>query len=60
MNAYIKTLNDELRADQERQEERRRRDLQVAKERLSPLQERLTRLLATIPVELQRQGLSLR
>jgi hypothetical protein len=33
--------------------------LEAARQRLTPLQERLTRLLATIPIELQRDGLSL-
>jgi hypothetical protein len=32
---------------------------QAARERLTPLEERLSRLLATIPSEIQREGLSL-
>jgi hypothetical protein len=32
---------------------------QAARERLVPLEERLSRLLATIPSEIQREGLSL-
>ncbi len=37
-----------------------RADAQAARERLTPLETRLARLLATIPVEMQREGLSLR
>jgi hypothetical protein len=33
--------------------------INTARERLTPLEERLSRLLAAIPVELQRDGLSL-
>jgi len=32
---------------------------QATRERLTPLDERLTRLLATIPIEVQREGVSL-
>jgi hypothetical protein len=32
---------------------------QAARERLTPLEERLSRLLATIPTEIKREGLSL-
>jgi hypothetical protein len=34
-------------------------NLQAARERLTPLEDRLARLLATIPIEIQREGLSL-
>ena len=34
-------------------------EARTARERLTPLDERLTRLLATIPIEVQREGLSL-
>jgi hypothetical protein len=34
-------------------------EAQAARERLKPLDERLARLLATIPVEVQQEGLSL-
>lgn len=40
-------------------EERARTEAKAARERLTPINERLSRLLATIPVELQREGLSL-
>ena len=44
---------------QARREERARTEAETARVRLTPLEDRLTRLLATIPVELQREGLSL-
>jgi hypothetical protein len=39
--------------------EKDRADIQAARERLTPVEERLARVLATIPIELQREGLSL-
>jgi hypothetical protein len=39
--------------------EKDRADIQAARERLTPIEERLARVLATIPIELQREGLSL-
>jgi hypothetical protein len=39
--------------------EKERAATQAARDRLTPLGERLSRLLATIPVEIQREGLSL-
>ena len=46
-------------AQQARRDEQARTEAKAARERLTPLDERLTRLLATIPVEVQREGLSL-
>ena len=46
-------------AQQARGEEQARTEAKAARERLTPLDERLTRLLATIPIEVQREGLSL-
>jgi hypothetical protein len=40
-------------------EERAKAEVQAARQRLTPLDERLARLLATIPAELQAEGLSL-
>ena len=40
-------------------EERASVEAKAARERLTPINERLTRLLATIPIEVQREGLSL-
>jgi hypothetical protein len=48
------------RAEQQaRQEERARAEAKAVRERLTPLDDRLTRLLATIPIEVQREGLAL-
>jgi hypothetical protein len=44
---------------QARRDEKARAEAKAARERLTPLEDRLERLLATIPVELQREGLSL-
>jgi len=63
MSAYIKLLNAALAIEaQARREEEERVAAQAAqatRERLTPLEERLSRLLATIPIEIQREGLSL-
>ena len=63
MSAYIKQLQAESeRANAARQrirDEEVRADIQAARERLTPVEERLARVLATIPEELQREGLSL-
>jgi hypothetical protein len=45
--------------EQARREERGAMEAKAARERLTPLDERLARLLATIPVEVQREELSL-
>ena len=44
---------------QARREEKARAEANAARERLTPLEDRLERLLSTIPVELQREGLLL-
>jgi hypothetical protein len=44
---------------QAEREERARAEAEAARVRLTPLDERLTRLLATIPLGVQREGLSL-
>jgi hypothetical protein len=57
---YIKQLHNELEfRSQKDREEKERAAAQTARERLTPLEDRLARLLATIPVEVQREGLSL-
>ena len=60
---YAATLRERAEAtrakEQARREEPARAEAQAARERLTPLDERLTRLLAAIPIELQREGLSL-
>jgi hypothetical protein len=45
--------------EQAQREERARTEADAARVRLTPLDERLARLLATIPIEVQREGLSL-
>jgi hypothetical protein len=44
---------------QAERDEKGRAEAEAARERLTPLHERLARLLATIPPEVQREGLSL-
>jgi hypothetical protein len=45
--------------EQARRDEKARAEAKAARERLVPLDERLARLLGTIPLEVQREGLSL-
>jgi hypothetical protein len=63
MSAYIKHLNTVVAAAaQTRREEQERsaaHAVRAARERLTPLEDRLGRLLATIPMEVQGGGLSL-
>src|ERR1700730_13252625 len=59
MSAYISALNAAAERDRAQREEKERAASQAVRERLTPLQERLSRLLATIPIEIQREGLSL-
>jgi hypothetical protein len=59
MSAYIAALNAAVERDQAEREEKERLATQAVRERLTPLEERLSRLLATIPIEIQREGLSL-
>ena len=59
MSAYIALLNAAVERDRAQHAEKERASIEAARERLTPLEERLSRLLATIPVEIQREGLSL-
>jgi hypothetical protein len=63
MSAYIKELQAKVAAAQAeaqaRHAEEERTSAQAARERLTPLEDRLARLLATIPLSIQREGLSL-
>jgi hypothetical protein len=59
MIAYIKQLNVAIAREQAQRDERERAATQATRERLKPLDERLSRLLATIPIVIQREGLSL-
>jgi hypothetical protein len=59
MSAYIAALNAAAERDRAQHAELERVAAQAVRERLTPLEERLARLLATIPIEIQREGLSL-
>jgi hypothetical protein len=63
VSAYIASLNAELNAaveaERAQRAEKDRADVQAARERLTPLETRLARVLETIPRELQAEGLSL-
>jgi hypothetical protein len=59
MSADIALLNAVVERDQAQRAETDRAAIKAARERLTPLEERLSRLLATIPVELQKEGMSL-
>jgi hypothetical protein len=60
---YIAQLNAAAEAnrakEQARREERARAEAHAARERLTPIDERLAKLLATNPIEVQHEGLSL-
>jgi hypothetical protein len=63
VTAYINQLNaavEAQRAQQQAQrEEKAREEAKAARERLTPLEDRLERLLGTIPIDVQRAGLPL-
>jgi hypothetical protein len=59
MSAYIAALNAAAERDRAQRQEKERVAIQAVRDRLTPLEERLSRLLATIPIEIQREGLSL-
>jgi hypothetical protein len=59
MSAYIAQLNAAVAIEQAQRAELELAATKAARERLTPLEERLSRLLATIPVEVRREGLSL-
>jgi hypothetical protein len=59
MSAYIAALNAAAERERAQHSEKERVATQAARERLTPLEERLSRLLATIPRAIQREGLSL-
>ena len=46
-------------AEQARRDEKASAEAEAVRVRLTPLEDRLTRLLATIPLDVQREGLSL-
>lgn len=60
MSAYIKRLEADVVAERHAREvEKARIAAQIAGERLAPLEQRLARLLNTIPLDVQQEGLSL-
>jgi hypothetical protein len=63
LHAYIAQLKRDAETrravEQARRDENARAEAEAARTRLTPLQERLMRLLATIPPDVQREGLSL-
>lgn len=59
MTAYLKMLNKHIEREHEAAQQKLATQNQQVKDRLTPLELRLTRLLATIPQNLQREGLSL-
>ena len=67
MSAYLKQLQAEAErtriaeaaADAARVEADRQAEVRAARERLTPLEDRLAKVLATIPAEVKREGLSL-
>lgn len=59
MAAYLKSLAIGLEDVEQERLKIRAAEIYAARERLTPLEDRLARLLGTIPVEIQREGLSL-
>jgi hypothetical protein len=63
LTAYIKTLMRQAERvfaqEAEQCAEQERAKLNNARERLTPLHERVEKLLSTIPIDLQREGLAL-
>lgn len=59
MSAYIANLKRSVSEDESDRAADTRREAELARERLTPLELRLSRLLSTIPPEVQREGLSL-
>jgi len=57
--AYVRSLNEDLAQDRAANDAKAAVNAQAARERFVPLEDRLTRLLSTIPAEVQREGLSL-
>jgi hypothetical protein len=61
--AYAARLNDIAEANRARfqaqREEKAHIEANAARQRLMPLDERLPRLLSSVPIEVQREGLSL-
>lgn len=60
MSAYVRSLQKAHEAELEaRRADKERVAAEAARERLAPLDERLARYLSTVPLDAQRDGLSL-
>ena len=59
VKTYIEALNASVEREREQREQRARETVQQMRERLAPVEDRLSRLLAAIPREVQSGGLSL-
>ena len=59
MSTYVKSLYNGLADEQARYATKKAAVTKAARDRLSPLEDRLARLLETVPLELQQEGLSL-
>ena len=59
MRAYIRQLRSEVHAEEATRAEKSAASIEETRERLSPLDNRLWWILASIPTEVQREGLSL-
>ena len=60
MTAYIERLQELAAEDETARSKQKRAEAEAVRDRLTPLEIRLKRLLAKIPEEVQREGLSLR
>jgi hypothetical protein len=63
LSAYLRQLNEAVERDRARGDAQKAAELEAearaARERLTPLDERVAKLLATIPLDVQREGLAL-
>lgn len=63
MSAYVRQLNEMVERDRGRGEAQKlaesEAEVRAARERLTPLYDRVARLLSAIPYEVQREGLAL-
>lgn len=59
MSAFISKLKEDTEREAATRECEVEQQVATARERLTPLKDRLERLLASIPLEVQREGLSL-
>ena len=59
MSAYIERLQHAVTADQAEGHQKKLAEAQAVRQRLTPLEDRLNRVLAGIPDEVQAEGLSL-